>query len=150
MEEQVLKLPRQALLEFNAVPPAARVVIEPLVLRFHPLIPSWAQLIYVNWHRDGDGNGTTIHCHANYAYRSFAMTFHPSFLAQTTAEHQQQMIHELLHASASVLADWARDTVNLLAPENEAPKFNRSLQEELRQRHEAFVQDLSLSLSQVL
>lgn len=147
---EVVTLNQTVKLEFNGVPDAARQIIEPLVLRYQVLFPAWAQLIYINWDAAGDGKGTTIECRANYDYRSFSMTFHSGFIVQREDEHQVQVIHEILHASSAIMADWARDTINLLTPESEAPKFRQSLLEELRQRHEAFVQDLALRLVNAL
>lgn len=140
----------KAKIEYVNVPDLARGIIEPLVTRYSALLPSWAQLVYVRMDEAGDGNGTTIECRASYSYREFCMTFHPGFLAQPPESHKTQVIHEILHASSCVLADWARDTINLLVPESEAPKFRESLLEELRQRHESFVQDLAIRLADVL
>jgi hypothetical protein len=145
--EQII---HKAKIEYRDVPELARQIIEPLVSRYSALFPTWAQLIYVHWGDAGDGKGATIECAANYVYRFFSMTFDHSFLAQREDEHRTQVIHEILHASSCVLADWARDTINRLVPESEAPKFRESLLEELRHRHESFVQDLALRLVDVL
>lgn len=140
----------KAKIEYRDVPDMARGIIEPLITRYSVLFPSWAQKIYVHWGDAGDGNNATIECRADYSYRFFSMTFDPSFLPQREDEHKAQMIHEILHASSCVLADWARDTVNRLVPEAEAPKFRESLLEELRHRHESFVEDLAIRLAGVL
>ena len=140
----------KAKIEYRDVPDMARGIIEPLIDRYSALLPTWAQLIYVHWGDAGDGKGATIECIANYSYRFFSMTFDPSFLPQREDEHRTQVIHEILHASSCVMADWARDTINRIVPESEAPKFRESLLEELRQRHESFVQDLALRLVDML
>jgi hypothetical protein len=150
MMENIVTLNHAVRLEFNGVPDEARKVIEPLVIRYQVLLPTWAQLIYIGWNGSGDGKGTTIDCHASYDYRSFTMTFHSGFIVQREDEHKAQMIHEILHASSCVLADWARGTIDLLTPESDVPKFRQALLEELRQRHEAFVQDLALRLVDAL
>lgn len=136
----------KAKIEYRDVPELARQIIGPLIARYSVLFPSWAQMIYVYFNDAGDGKSTTIECQASYAYRFFSMTFDPSFLAQKEDEHKTQMIHEILHASASVMADWARDTIKRLVPESEAAKFQEQLLDELRQRHESFVQDLAIRL----
>lgn len=140
----------KARIEYRDVPDLARGIIEPLVTRYSALFPTWAQLIYVHFGDAGDGKSGTIECTADYTYRFFSMTFDPSFLAQPEDDHNRQVIHEILHASSCVLADWARDAINLLVPESDAPKFRESLLAELRQRHEAFVQDLALRLMDLL
>lgn len=150
MMENVITLNYPVKLEFLGVPAVARQIIEPLVMRYQVLLPTWAQQIYIGWNGSGDGKGTTIDCHASYEYRSFTMTFHSGFIVQREDEHKAQIIHEILHASSCVLADWARDTIDLLTPESEAPKFRQSLLEELRHRHESFVQDLALRLTSAL
>lgn len=132
------------------MPDLARGIIEPLIARYAALFPSWAQLIYVYFEDAGDGKGATIECRANYTYRFFSMTFDPSFLAQSESEHKTQVIHEILHASSCVMADWARDAIKRLVPESEAPKYQETLLEELTQRHESFVQDLAIRLADVL
>lgn len=140
----------QARVEWQDVPELARSVVGPLIDRYKSLFPSWAQLIYVQWDHNGDGSTTTIECHANYQYRQFALIFHPNFLAQPEESQRIQIIHEMLHASTCVMADWARDAIDRLVPEAEAPKFREVLLSELRQRHESFVQDLALRLADVL
>lgn len=140
----------RAKIEYRDVPDMARQIIEPLIDRYEALFPTWAQLIYVHYGNAGDGNSATIECRCDYSYRFFSMTFDPGFLAQSEEEHRTQIIHEILHASSSVLADWARDAIKRLVPESEAPKFQETLIEELRQRHESFVQDLALRLVDVL
>lgn len=140
----------KAKIEYRDVPSLARGIIEPLVDRYSALFPTWAQMIYVHYGDAGDGRAATIECRADYTYRFFSMTFDPSFLAQSEDEHKTQVIHEILHASSCVMADWARDTINRLVPESEAPKFRESLLDELCQRHESFVQDLALRLTGLL
>jgi hypothetical protein len=144
------EITHKARVEYRDVPDLARQIIGPLIARYQALFPTWAQLIYVYWGDAGDGKGATIECQANYVYRFFSMTFDHSFLAQREDDHRTQVIHEILHASSCVLADWARDTISRLVPESEAPKFRESLLEELRQRHESFVQDLALRLAEAL
>lgn len=146
----MVEIVHKAKVEFRDVPDLARNIIEPLLSRYSVLFPSWAQLIYVHYADVDDGIDSPIGCTANYTYRFFSMTFDPSFLAQPEAEHHLQIIHEILHASSCVLSDWARDTINRLVPESDAPEFRESLIEELRHRHEAFVQDLALKLADML
>jgi hypothetical protein len=146
----VLTLPRTAKVTFDAVPEIARAVIEPLLLRYHVLLPAWVQNVFVRWDETGKGDGTLISCAASYDYRSFKIVFDPTFLVRHPDEQRADVIHELVHASSCVLADYARDTIRLLVPEDEAPKFRSALLEELSQRHEAFVQDLALRLVEVL
>jgi hypothetical protein len=140
----------KAKIEYEDVPDLALSVIRPLIERYKSLFPSWAQLIYVQWNHTGDGSTTVIECRASYEYRQFTITFHPSFLAQSEDAHRTQVIHEIIHASSCLIADWARDTIERLVTEADAPKFRETLLEELRRRHESFVQDLALRLADVL
>lgn len=106
------------------------------------LIPSWCQHIHVDWAEQGSTEGTLITCQTSYEYRNARLTFYPQFLSEgdQRAEH---VVHDLLHGFTAVLANYAYDTISLLVPPEDAPKFRESLLEELRIRHESMVQDLA-------
>lgn len=113
------------------------------------LIPDWCQRVYVDWAEQGSTDGTLITCQTAYEYRNARLTFYPQFLSEgdQKAEH---IIHDLLHGFTSVLANYAYDTISLLVPPEDAPKFRESLLDELRIRHESMVQDLAHCLRQKL
>ncbi len=56
------------------------------------------------------------------------------------------IVHELLHGFVAVLADYASNSFDILCPEETDAKFNKHLYAELRQRHEAVVQDLAFAI----
>lgn len=148
----VIELPRTAKLEFIGVPDQVRVVIEPWMLRYGSLLPTWVQHVRVKWDARGDENdsGKTIAIVSQYDYRFIELTFYPLFLGQRPDEQQWQVMHDLLHAFAAPLTDWAEDTIKLLLRDADDSKFRASLLEALREREESFVQDLALRLAEVL
>lgn len=105
------------------------------------LIPSWCQKVRVGWIAQEDEDDAALSIEVHYAYRWARINVFPCFHLQT--DKREMVIHEILHAFASVLANYARDAIKLLVPEDEAPKFRQSLLDELTNRHEALVQDLT-------
>jgi hypothetical protein len=105
------------------------------------LIPSWCQKMLIGWCADSDDGGAAINITVNYEYRWARITFFPAFHVQ--GDKREAVIHELIHAFAGILANYARDTIKLLIPEDEAPKFRQHCLDELQMRHEAFVQDMA-------
>lgn len=106
------------------------------------LIPGWVQNIRCNMWDDGEA-GELISIKVCYDYRGVVLHFQCSWLNETDADQTKFLMHELLHIHLSLIADYARDKINLLCPESEAQKFNASLIEELRARHESATCDLT-------
>lgn len=110
------------------------------------LVPGWCQRVYVSWASPGSSDGILITSNTLYEYRSVKLTFFPQFFDQAEGR-QEHILHDLLHAFAAPLVDYAYDTIDRLVPPEEAPKFRDSLLEELRVRNESFVQDLAHCLA---
>jgi len=134
---------------YESVPPAIKRELQRELKKYEWLVPKWCQYIYVEWNPVGSNDGTLITCHTMYEYRNARLTFCPLFFGETE-RRTEHVIHDLLHAFAAPLADFAYDTINRLVPAEEAPKFRDSLLEELRVRNESFVQDLAHCLAQKL
>jgi hypothetical protein len=79
----------------------------------------------------------------HYDYRWASIRVYPPWLAEPPDVQTDNLIHELYHVILCPLADWARDTLMKLVPKNEAEKFNAFLEQEVDQRVESVVQDLT-------
>lgn len=108
------------------------------------LIPSWCQLVKFFWVKDT--NGESLSANISYEYRWASIFVTGNWLNQNPLQRREDLIHELLHISVGPLADYAKGTINLLLGE-EAPKFNKHAENELRVRHEIVVQELAYILN---
>lgn len=121
-----------------------RKEIAGIIDHFAWIVPRWLQSIHVNMYTEENEDArTTISVGVMYAYRSASLHFRDSWLNQRTEFKCEQVLHELIHLHLAILADYAREQINLLCPASESPKFNASLIGELTTRHEAATQDLS-------
>lgn len=123
------------------IPEAVLPELQRYVLACEWLIPAWCQEVFVGWIAENDEGDASITAQVHYEYRWARFTFYPCFHQQTLK--QEQVVHEFLHAFAAVLADYARDTIKLLIPEDDAPKFRQHALDELARRHESVVQDFT-------
>jgi len=92
----------------------------------------------------------SIRANTNYAYRQLALTFYPPFLRGDENARRADCIHDLLHATTCILADYAMSEIRRLVPENDAPKYRAALCEELTERHEAMTCDLTALVERLL
>lgn len=119
--------------------------IELFLAPFLWLIPNWVLFLDVNlW--DCDESGKLAAVKLDYAYRRLTIDFYSSWLDRSDDEKRFVIVHELCHGFCGLIADFARDTINNLCPENEADKFNKHLQNELAIRHESATQDLAFAI----
>lgn len=132
-----------------SIPPVIQAEIAEQLAQLEWLIPGWCQRVFIRWCADGDKEGTLIDCVAMYEYRKVYLTFYPRFLSQGE-RRLEDTIHDLLHCFSCVLADYADAQIKELLPEDTDPKFRASLLEEMRIRHESFVQDLAYCLAKKL
>jgi len=131
------------------VPPAVAKQLKAELKPFEWLVPGWCQRVYIGWEPKGSDQSYLITCNSAYEYRQVRLTFYPEFLSQGD-ERAEHIMHDLLHGFAATLADYAWDTIERLVPAEEAPKLRATLLEELKMRHESFVQDLAHCLAQRL
>lgn len=107
------------------------------------LTPPWCHQIYINlWDSDAD-SPTLADIVVHYEYRKMELSFYTCWLDRPQKERIRGVIHELIHGFIAIMGDYARNTFDNLCPESEAEKFNKHLQQELRQRHEAATEDLA-------
>lgn len=132
-----------------SVPAVAARALKKELKAYEWLVPGWCQRVHVDWASQGSNDGTLITSTTLYEYRAVKLTFFPQFFDEV-GNKQEHVIHDLLHAFAAPLTDYAFDTIDRLVPPEEAPKFREALLEELRVRNESFVQDLAHCLAQKL
>lgn len=108
------------------------------------LIPDWCSHVWVAWCAGDSSNDSTVaDITAHYDYRWARMNVYASWLDQTEELKRELLIHELMHLYIAPLSDYARDTLKLLCPKEDAAKFNASLIEQVRERCESVTQDLT-------
>lgn len=111
------------------------------------LVPGWVQrlsVIFVD--HDGEENKTAAWVNVNYDYRTVGITVVSAWLNQTAEMRSETLLHELVHIPLSLVHNFARDKIDLLCPHDKNEAFNASLQEDLRERHEAATQDLAKAI----
>lgn len=105
------------------------------------IVPTWCERVLVGWTEESHEENYSATTHVEYPYRWARITFYPCFLKQHSLS--QDALHELIHIPMHVLAGWARDRIETLVTEADAPKFRRVLLDELTERIEAATEDLA-------
>lgn len=126
------------------MPDAVRAAVEPIIQQWRWLIPGWVQEVMIRWQaqaEDGESADTVV----SYEYRWVSIRLKGHWLSDARTQ-EKDIVHELIHAFTHPLAEYARNEMERLLPENEAPKYRAAVLEELRMRHESFVQDLAWCL----
>jgi len=131
------------------IPPIIRREIEAKLGSFDWLIPGWCQRVFVGWDDAPSDPDEMISCLVDYEYRKARVTFCPRFLAEGDRQIEDA-IHDLLHGFSCPLFDYARDRIEALLPEDGQKLFRDCLVDELRVRHEGFIQDLAFALARKL
>lgn len=128
---------------FNgAIQPENQKVIGKYLEPWLWLTPPWCHQIYVNlW--DSDGGEQLAEVTVRYEYRRIQLTLYTCWLDRPEKERVKGIVHELIHGFIAIMADYARNSFDILCPDEEAEKFNKHLQAELAQRHEAATEDLA-------
>lgn len=121
--------------------PALQKYLQPLEW----LVPIWCARVVIFYSAipSDEHEGAAITSSSRYQYRDCALTFYPSFLTEDDERRQLHVIHDLLHAFSSPLADYARTSLEELSSEYESSMFQAHLLRELTQRNEAWVQDMA-------
>lgn len=108
------------------------------------LVPGWVQRLSVLVKDGGKKHSALVKI--NYDYRTVKLTVFSAWLTQSEADRQECFVHELVHIPLALLNDFAVDKIDLLCPHDKNEAFNASLQEDLRERHEAATQDLAKAI----
>ncbi|MFN7948371.1 MAG: hypothetical protein U0Z53_23670 [Blastocatellia bacterium] len=102
-------------------------------------LPAWVQRVTLYWSLADDGETASIE--VSYEYRWAAVYLTSKWLQRGCEEQREDLLHELLHISLGPLFNYARDTIRLLL--DDAPKFQKHAENELRIRHELATQELT-------
>lgn len=117
--------------------PIIKKYLEPLLW----LVPTWCQDLIVIWQQDKDNSSCAFSI--DYEYRRATLYVYPMFLMGDEDTRRTDMLHELLHGFAGILADYAASELKTLLPKEESPKYRASVLRELNMRHESWVQDMA-------
>jgi len=74
------------------------------------------------------------------------VSIYGSWLCDSAQDQAKELLHELLHIPLSLIADYARDQINILCPTDEAARFNKTMLNTLAERHESATQDLTKAI----
>jgi hypothetical protein len=125
-------------------------ILEPLEW----LLPPWCYRCGIYWCSDANNpsaqEGASISASVDYEYRHMSLTFYPGYFDASPTDRRMSVIHDLLHCITSILADYVRDEIKRLIPEDEAPKYRGAVLDELCRRHEAMTQDLARMINERL
>lgn len=111
------------------------------------LVPAWCHVLYINlWDSQGEDCEKIADVKTNYDYRNIDLSFYTLWLDRDEERKESAIVHELTHGFTAIVADYARNSFDLLCPKGDAEKFNQHLQQELHQRYEASTEDLSRAI----
>lgn len=127
------------------VPVEVRAALEPILAELEWMVPGWVQKVLFKWESNPEGPAT-MSIRTSFEYRWCCVTVNPYFLNTAPERRLEGVIHELLHAFTCPWADWMEHTLGALLPDEGDAKLRAVLDEELRQRHEGFVQDMAYAL----
>lgn len=114
--------------------------------RLQFLIPAWCNLVYVYYETSpnnknlSEGAVTSSSC--SYSYRTGCIYFHPSYFNDNEGERVNTCIHELMHLSVNILADYVGNEVDRLLPDADNP-HRKSVMDGIEERVESVVCDLT-------
>lgn len=126
----------------NNIQPEFKTEIIRCLNKFAWLIPAWVGEIYINVIGNG-GEGEVASVIVRYDYRFVSLDVCAVWLNQDIEDREIQLLHEIIHMHLSLIANYARDQMNILCPVEEASKLNQTIMQELAGRHEAATQDLA-------
>lgn len=130
----------------DSVSPEMVTVLKRYLLPCEWLVPDWCNEVLVEWSDEASENDSVIEAWLYYEYRWGKLIFYPCFLSQTENARHTHVVHDMLHLFVSVVSEYAEDTIKVLLPEDEEPKFRKHAIAELRRRNESLVQDLALCI----
>jgi hypothetical protein len=145
------RAPHRSEIELCGFPPGLEKVIRRDLEACAYLIPPWCRFLTMTYKPEGDSDpdsGALMSCWVDPEYRQTCIHVYPGHFdtRYSDDERHQALTHELLHITISPIGDFARREFDRLL--SDAPMFKAAQKEQLRQRVEAAVQDLSIILSE--
>lgn len=133
-----------ARIEWNQdVPEAVRKEVEPLLGRYHGLIPTWC-ILRVLYSREEGESPAEMRVHAEY--RTAQLVIYPDFLPADRELRAEWVLHELLHIPTMGMKRAFHDVLEAVDLETEQPALYRWAVEAMRKANEAATTDLTESL----
>jgi hypothetical protein len=77
-------------------PADLRVIVEPILLRWLPLLPTWCQEFRVRYRGD---NENTAQVNVSHRNRWAILTITGNWLDEPESEREESLIHELVHVA---------------------------------------------------
>lgn len=118
-----------------------RAAIEPHLLKWAFLIPSWCHEVNVTW-RDDHTNGA-LNIVVHYEYRRADLTICPNFMS-IPLRRERCVVHELLHIITQPIVNTANDIRDVL--EKDSPRLAEWATEMIRHSDESVTCDLTAIL----
>lgn len=78
-------------------PADLRAIVEPHLMRWLPLLPTWCQEFRVRYR--GDGDGATAKVAMSHKNRWAVLTVHGAWIDEPEEEREEAVIHELIHVA---------------------------------------------------
>lgn len=125
----------------NDIPAAVLGELQKALEQWAWIIPVWCERVFVGWSEESREENFSAVTNVEYCYRWARITFYPCFLKQE--DMAKDALHELIHIPLQVASGWARERIQTLVSEEDAPKFRKVLLDELTERVEAATEDLA-------
>ncbi len=113
------------------------------------LFPRWLQSLRIGYNSN-DRDDDVAFVNLEKPYRFARLTICGAYLNYDDDEQRAMLIHELIHLHNLDFANFVRETMDLLCPKDEAPKFNESLRKMVTEKMEAMTQDIAFAIFQNL
>jgi len=125
------------------LPREIRQVLEPYVMRYLDLLPSWCHTLEVRLETDPEID-SDVTMAANYRYRCTKMCVLPDYLLSSELAREQTIVHEFAHVLNAPLVDYIDATVALMKKKDpDTAEMLKALQES---GEEAATEDMSMIL----
>lgn len=123
------------------VPPEVRAALEPIVLHWLHLLPTWVHELVVKYDPE---NGNNALMGTELAYRRAHLTVTGWFLRSDAADRDSTIRHEFCHSALHPLTDWTKDLIHRLAGDDQ--RLSEWLLSEWQERLEAATCDIEMAL----
>lgn len=123
------------------VPALIRTEILHLWPRLEWLLPRWVRTVTFHWKASAD-NDESAECDPDYTYGYVGINVTGLWLDDRERIKLHDLVHEVLHLWMEPVAGYAKKTFKTLLKE-EAPKFHKTVEQELDHRVEVAIQDMA-------
>lgn len=127
-----------------ALPAAARAAVEPLMDRYAPLLPGWAEEVHVGYLHDGGDSAAKVL--VRQEYRTCRIVVCEGFLTDTPEAQDGQVLHEILHVPLMPMKSLVWQILEALNAEEDHPAIYRWATSLAETANEGAVQDLTNAL----